>query len=314
MKLSVVMLTYNHERFIAQALSSVLAQRLNFEYEIIVSEDCSTDATREIVRDFHRRYPKKIIPLLREQNLGAMRNFKETLLTCRGEYVALLEGDDYWTRDDKLQMQLDFLEGHPDHAVCCTRALFTDESAECDSRIAPSRPAGSYLITDLFDTNFVVTCTVMYRWGSVGPLPDWVLKLKMADWPLHVLVGRSGKIRLLNEVTSAYRIHPGGMWSSLSQPDQLRAIIEMLKSLDEHLGFQYKNEIRQAIGHRYIEMAEAARFNGSRTDTIKHLLQGLGNGGWRPPVDRRLLAGLAAFILIGSWYKIFSRAKHANTT
>src|SRR4030088_1685053 len=102
MKLSVMMITYNHERFIAQAITSVLAQRVNFDYEIVVGEDCSTDGTREILMDFHRRFPDRIVPLLRDQNIGAMRNVEATLAACRGRYLAVLEGDDYWTCEEKL--------------------------------------------------------------------------------------------------------------------------------------------------------------------------------------------------------------------
>jgi glycosyltransferase involved in cell wall biosynthesis len=156
-----------------------LAQRVNFECEIILGEDCSTDSTREILMDFHR-HPEKIIPLQRERNLGAM-NFPDIVARCRGEYLVILEGDDYWTRDDKLQMQVDFLDSHLDHAVCCTRALFVEEGTQGHSEVQPQIPAGSYSITDLFAANPVVTCTVMYRWGSVGLLPDWIRSLKMGD-------------------------------------------------------------------------------------------------------------------------------------
>jgi glycosyltransferase involved in cell wall biosynthesis len=313
MKLSVVMVTYNHERFITQALSSVLAQRANFDYEIIVAEDCSTDGTRAILMDFVRRYPTKIIPLLRERNLGMMRNFKDALTACRGEYMALLEGDDYWICEDKLQTQIDFLDAHPDHAVCSTRAEFVDETVGCRA-VNPTIPAGSYSIADLFDTNFIVTCTVMYRWGLVGPLPDWVLGLKMADWPLHILVGRSGKIRLLDQVTSVYRVHPGGVWSSLSPVDQVLATTQMLLSLDRHLGFKYTNAIRPAVARRYLELANAARFNGSRAQAARHLLNYALNGGWQLRRTYRMWAGLAAYVLIGSSYKIFSRTKQTNSS
>src|SRR5579864_5044611 len=107
MKLSVMMITYNHERFIAQALDSILAQQVNFDYEIVVGEDCSADGTRAILMDFHRRYPSRIVPFLRDRNMGAMPNFESTLRACRGQYLALLEGDDYWTSPDKLQRQVD---------------------------------------------------------------------------------------------------------------------------------------------------------------------------------------------------------------
>jgi glycosyltransferase involved in cell wall biosynthesis len=309
MKLSVLMITYNQERFIAQALASVLAQRVNFDYEILVAEDNSTDGTRDIVLDFHRRYPGRIVPLLRDRNLGAMKNFKEALTSCRGKYLAMLEGDDYWIHEDKLQAQINFLDEHSDHAICCHRAQFVDETGGGQSRIFPTLPAGTYTIADLFDGNWVVTCSAMYRWGSVGPLPDWLLTLKMADWPLHILVGRAGKIHLMDEVMSVYRIHQGGIWSSLSYVDQLRATIEMLTALDTHLCFQYTRTIRQKLARSHFEMACNAREDGNRTETAKHLFACLRNGGWQLPGSRRTLAALAGYTLIGSWYKVFSRAK-----
>lgn len=314
MRLSVLVITYNHERFIAQALSSALAQRVNFDFEVIVADDCSTDGTRAIVMDFARRYPGKILPLLRERNLGMARNFGEALAACQGEYLALLEGDDYWIRQDKLQSQVDFLDAHPDHAVCCARAQFVDETAGGQPGIGPAIPSGSYAITDLFQTNLVVTCTVMYRRASVGPLPDWFLTLRMTDWPLHILVGRAGKIHLMDEVMSVYRIHPGGAWSSLSRIDQLLATKQMLTLIDKHLSFQYTKAIRPAIARICLDLAYAARQVGNRTETAGHLLSCARNGGWQLPGSGRALAGLAAYVLIGSSYKIFSRAQQAKST
>src|ERR1017187_8921490 len=228
MKLSVMMITYNHQRFIAQAIESVLARRVNFDYEIVIGEDCSTDGTRDVIMDFHRRYPGRIVPLLRDRNLGAMRNSAETLAVCRAKYLAFLEGDDYWTHEDKLQTQINFLDEHPDYAICCHRSQFVDETGGGQSRIYPTLLSGTYTMADLFRENLVVTCSVMYRWGSVGSLPDWFLTLKMGDWPLHILVGMAGKIQLMDEVMSVYRIHQGGVWSSLSPFDRLRATAGML--------------------------------------------------------------------------------------
>jgi glycosyltransferase involved in cell wall biosynthesis len=307
-KLSVVLITYNHERFIAQALSSVLAQRTNFDFEIIVAEDCSTDGTRAIVTDFARRYPGKILPLLRERNLGMIPNLKEALAACRGSYVALLEGDDYWIRDDKLQSQVDFLDAHPDHAVCCTRAQFRDELNHREPYIWPPKASGSYPLLDLLETYcWIRTCTVMYRWGSVGSLPDWILTLKMADYPLSVLVARSGKIRLMDEVMSVYRVHQGGVWSSLSPEAQLLAHKQMYMALKKHLDPQYTNVIRQAVARHCLDLAITTRRNGSRWKTATHVFNYLRNG-WELPGQRRLVGGLATYALIGRWYKLFSRA------
>lgn len=312
MKLSVMMITYNHQRFIAQAIESVLAQRVNFDYEIVIGEDCSTDGTRDVIMDFHRRYPGRIVPLLRDRNLGAMRNSAETLAVCRGKYLAFLEGDDYWTHEDKLQTQINFLDEHPDYAICCHRAHFVDETGGGQSGIFPTLPAGTYTIADLFDENLVVTCSVMYRWGSVGALPNWFLTLKMGDWPLHILVARAGKIHLMDEVMSVYRIHQGGAWSSLSHLDKLRATTGMLTALDKHLGFQYTRTIRRTLAQSYFEMACHTRRDANRTATGKYLVNCIRNGGWRLPGGRRTLTGLAAYTLMGSWYKVFSMAKQSN--
>ena len=313
MKVSVAMFAYNHEKFIAQALSSILAQRVNFEYEIIVGEDCSTDATREIVKDFQRRYPQKIIPLLRERNVGRWRNLQEVLAACRGQYMAILEGDDYWVRDDKLQTQVDFLDAHPDHTVCCTRALLVTGPSAAGTTVGPQIPEGSYEMTNLFDNNFIMTCTVMYRWGSLGLLPDWLQGLKFRDWPLHILVARSGKIRLMNEVMSAYRVHAGGVWSSLTDAQREKAIMEMLATVDKHLEYRYTGIIRRSVARRYLNLASLARRQGSRLETAKYLLTYARNGGLRLPFNR-FVAGLAGYSLVGSWYKVFSRANSANST
>lgn len=312
MKLSVMMITYNHERFIAQAIESVLAQQVNFDYEIVIGEDCSTDGTRAVIMDFHRRYPGRIVPLLRDRNLGAMRNLTETLAVCRGKYVALLEGDDYWTHEDKLQMQINFLDQHPDYAICCHRAQFVDETGGGQSQIYPTLPSGTYTIADLFHKNWIVTCSVIYRWGSVGSLPNWFATLKMGDWPLNILVGKAGKIHLMEEVMSVYRIHQGGIWSSLSHLDRLRATTGMLTALDKHLGFQFTRTIRQTLAQLYCEMACQTRRDANRRATGKYLVNCIRNGGWQIPGSRRTLRGLAVYTLIGSRYRVFSTAKPSN--
>ena len=115
LKVSVLMVTYNHEAFIGQAIESALAQETNFDYEIVIGEDCSTDQTQEIAQEFQQRYPDRIRLLLRKNNLGGggKENFVKTYQACQGKYIAMLEGDDYWTSPHKLQTQVDFLESHP---------------------------------------------------------------------------------------------------------------------------------------------------------------------------------------------------------
>ena len=311
MKLSVMLITYNHEPFIAQALESILAQRVNFEYEIVVGEDCSTDRTREIVIDFHNRNPDRIVPLIRDRNLGMMRNLEQTLSACRGKYVALIEGDDYWTCVDKLQKQVDFLDTHPEYNICCHRARIFNEiggehtlekSGAAKAGIFPSRQGGTYTIEDLLAENFIMTCTVVYRNGTIGALPNWFLELQLGDWPLCALAARSGPIYLMNEVMAAYRVHTGGVWSSRTAIGRLRASTHMLRVLDDHLASKYHDIIQQTIARCYLYTAISTRQEGARGKTARLLLDFIRSGGWRLPECRPQFRALAGYVLLGSWH------------
>jgi glycosyltransferase involved in cell wall biosynthesis len=307
MKLSVLMVTYNHERFIAQAIKSVLAQRVNFDYEIVVGEDCSTDKTRDILMDFHRLYPDRIVPLLRDRNVGGGRNLEATLAACQGQYLALLEGDDYWISKDKLKRQVEFLDTHPDFAICCHRAQILNEVDIGYADVSPSLAAGSYTIEDLLKDNFVMTSTTVLRRDLFAPLPRCFSEMNPGDWPRLVLAARQGKIELMDETMAAYRVHSGGIWSSLPLTSRLRDTIRMLTALDQYLGFQYTRTIRRTIAHTYFELACHARQDGNRTETGKHLANCLRYGGWHLRGSRRTLAAFAAFTLLGSWRKVFTR-------
>lgn len=308
MKLSVVMITYNHERFIGEALESALRQRVNFDYEIVVGDDCSTDSTREIIVDFCHRFPGRIKPLFRNRNLGAHRNFAETISQCTGEYVAFLEGDDYWTSGDKLQKQADVLDAHPAVALCCHRIRLLDETGTAACQIVPSDGGRRYGIDDLLRRNFVGTCSVVLRRKLIPSLPDWLFEMKMGDWPLWVLVARHGEIYLMDECMATYRLHADGAWTSLPQSTRLEEIARMLRALDKELEFQHSRVIAESIAQLYLDLALDARSRGQRIEAARHLVTWLGNNGPRLPVNPRLPGGLLVYVLIGSGYKIFSRA------
>ena len=117
-KVSVCLVTYNHEKFIKQAIESVFMQKTDFDYEVVIGEDYSTDNTRKILSQYQMRYPHRIKAIFNNKNVGPVENFIRTLSTCKGKYIAYLEGDDYWTDAYKLQKQVDFLDKHPDYSLC----------------------------------------------------------------------------------------------------------------------------------------------------------------------------------------------------
>ena len=129
MKVSVTIITYNQSRFIRKAIDSALAQQTTFPFEILVGDDCSTDDTPEIIKQYEQQYPGKVIGVLQTHNLGqnGLLNCLETLKRTRGEYYAIIDGDDYWTDPLKLQKQVDYLEAHPTYSAVFSNALITYE-------------------------------------------------------------------------------------------------------------------------------------------------------------------------------------------
>src|SRR3954462_4303570 len=181
-KVSVCMPTYNHERYIAQAVDSVLAQRRNFSLELVIGEDSSTDRTREIVQELARRHPDQIRLRLSEQNEGGKANFLATIAECRGQYVAMLEGDDYWTSANKLQLQVDALDAHPEWAICFHPSACMYEDGLQGLPVYPfgwTKPVAT--IDDLFGANFMATSAVVFRNRLFPGFPGWFRELVIGD-------------------------------------------------------------------------------------------------------------------------------------
>jgi glycosyltransferase involved in cell wall biosynthesis len=243
-KVSVCMITYNQERYIAQAINSVLEQQTTFSIEIIVGEDCSTDGTRRIVEELAAAHPDRIRLRLAEQNQGGKLNFVGTLGEARGEYVVILEGDDYFTDPHKLQRQVDALDSRPDWAICFHPARCHYEGNLQGPAVTPERwDRPEATILDLFDQNFIPTSGAMFRNRLIPSLPDWFMNVEAGDWALHILNAAHGNIGFLPEVMSAYRIHPAGTWSGRSAERRVVSIFELLTAVDHHFHGAYSAEI-----------------------------------------------------------------------
>jgi glycosyltransferase involved in cell wall biosynthesis len=252
MKVSVCMITYNHEKFLAQAIESVMMQEALFDYELVIGEDCSTDATRQICMAYQSKYPDKIRLLLPEKNLGMMPNFVQTLNACKGQYIAILDGDDYWTSPYKLQKQVAFLDAHSDYAICFTRAVSFAEDLSREPQHIPSDEYEKHTLTiaDLLRYDSIAACSVMFRNGLFGAFPDWFLSLQMGDWPLHIMNAQHGKVGYIPEVMAAYRIHAN---SCLSRPlvDKLMDCVGFYHAINGYLNFEYDPVVREMLAETY---------------------------------------------------------------
>lgn len=285
MKLSVLMITYNHEHYLAKALESALMQQVDFEYEIVIGEDCSTDGTRGIVLEYQRRYPERIRALLPERNLGMMRNFVATYQACRGEYVAQLEGDDYWSSPLKLQKQVDFLEQNRGCAICCHAVEVVPEQDPASSYIHRA-PGGRNLFTfdDVLAENFIANCSTVFRRGLLGELPDWFFIQKQGDWSLHLLHAQQGDIGYLDEVLGCYREHAGGAWTGLTAAQREESVIASYHVFRSHFGESYQRAICRRMAERYFRLLDYYESAGDRErfqrtiQAARPILQGSGAG------------------------------------
>ncbi len=247
-KVSVLIITYNQAKYIAQAIESALMQRANFDFRIVIGEDCSTDGTREIVEQLHRQHPKKIHCLMHERNLGALgkNNLVKTLEACTGHYVALLEGDDFWSSADKLQRQVDFLENHPGYSGCFHDVWFLNEQEGTADRYSPRGAKPFYTFEDLLDANQVFTPSSMYKRSLLKDLPAWFFKVSVSDWPFVLLAAQGGPIGYLPDAMSVYRMHPGGVSSGRRHSQRLDWEVELYEALAGAFHPRYERFIRDA--------------------------------------------------------------------
>lgn len=223
---SVLMLAYNHEKFIRQAVESAMMQETDFPFELVVGEDCSTDGTRSILLELKNKYRDRIRLLLHEHNIGPHRNTEQALGACRGKYIATLEGDDYWISGTKLQEQVDIMEQYPNYAICCHAAEVVYEGGRKEGqplRLPIKNPPAVTCFNDLLRRgNYLCAPTVMFRSESVGILPEWHRDSYTGDWTLWLLAARQGSIRYLDKSMAVSRRHGGGRWSTADKITELK--------------------------------------------------------------------------------------------
>ena len=216
--ISVVMITYKHEAFLAEAIEGVLMQEVDFEVELIIADDCSPDGTQDIVNHYIENHPKGhwIKYHQHEKNIGMMPNFIFALKEAKGKYIALCEGDDYWIDPYKLQKQVDFLEENPDYSVCFHMVQILNESTGKLENDSTHQIPETTSIIDLAKGNFIHTPSVVYRNSFImfDPIFNTV---PAGDYLIHMLNARKGLIKKLNDTMAVYRLHDQGVWSSQNQ-------------------------------------------------------------------------------------------------
>lgn len=259
-KVSICCLAYNQEKFIRQTLDGFIMQKTNFPFEVLIHDDASTDTTADIIREYETKYPDIIKPIYQTQNQYAIGKSGEkyfNLPRVQGEYVAMCEGDDFWTDKNKLQIQADFLDKNPDFSLCFHPVkIFYEDNSVPDS-IFPDfenefNDVKELNLISLLRKNYIQTNSVMYRWRlnsqeKIDNLyPDAIIP---SDLFVHLLHAQVGKIGFINKVMASYRRHSGGFWQDTNESFHLNyGIYELRFYLELEKQFPEYNQLN---GHAY---------------------------------------------------------------
>ena len=266
--ISVLMACYNQVEFITAAIEGILIQETGALLEVVVADDASTDGTRELaVRLLPQRPGLEVRFLPSDINLGATENYFRGFLACRAPLVALLDGDDYWTRPDKLAVQSAFLTMHPHYSCCATNYQMLDMATGLLApRVEVDGTISSHTAHDLILENIPGNLSAcMYRRSALVSLAEELRGARCGDWLINICVARDGPLGFLHESMSVYRRGNGGMWSSLSLADQFRLLLDLIPEYDRLTNGTFGETFaRAAAGFR----GELARLTGQPVPSV----------------------------------------------
>lgn len=242
MMVTVYCLSFNHIKYIRDALNGFVNQKTTFPYEVIVHDDASTDGTDEIIMEYAKKYPKIIKPILQKKNLFAQKidAFQNYILPkASGKYIAICEGDDYWNDENKLQMQVDFLEKHLDYVACVHNSYLLNVSNGKQTKMYKQKFDYDLTVKDVYSRGgqSYQTSSLMYRKQYAYSFPHYFTYVwPIGDYPLALYLATNGKIRFINKIMSTYRSGSDGSWSSRSRgkDTQISVFININKMLTEY--------------------------------------------------------------------------------
>ncbi|MFN5417563.1 MAG: glycosyltransferase family 2 protein [Flavobacteriia bacterium] len=281
----VLMIAYNHENYIAKAIQSVLDQKTNFKVKLIIGDDSSIDNTSQICIEFKSKFNSEIELFIHEKNIGANKNLRFIYDKCfqsEARYIAVLEGDDYWTDEFKLQKQIDFLEKNPDFSSCFTNSLIFHQKAnyfeQAKKQIWNEANSLELLEHDDFKGDNLPmspghTSTFVFRNKLFSTFPDWFSKLKVCDFPLFMIVSKFGKAKFIDENTSVYRIcNEGSSSKGFQFNNHTIERILIYKKLNDYFSNKYTSKISEIIAKHYFNLAKFNFKNNSKMVAFKNLM------------------------------------------
>lgn len=260
MKLSILLICYNQEEYINQCLDSILFQNIPFEFEVIVADDASMDNTLTIVKNKFIGSIQNLKILDHTTNLGISKNYKRAFESCQGEYIAVMEGDDYWTSPQRLLTHVDFLDTHRECVMSMNRYLQFDEQLNTITNSGWSSVGNYKYVTarDMASGNKLGNLSAcVFRKSEINKIKSDFYELDIADWMLGLVLSKNGFIAILKELTSVRRVHGNGEWSKMPENKKKESLINCIDSYNAYLEYEYdkefsilKNEISNSVNSR----------------------------------------------------------------
>lgn len=259
---SINCMTYNHEKYIANAIDSFLMQVTDFEFEILIGEDCSTDHTRAIVDEYVEKYPSKVKLITSPTNIGTLQNGLRLYQASSGKYIADCEGDDYWTDPYKLQKQVDYMESNPDCTLCFHAAeLIKAPNNRTGQGVRPYTSSRLSSTEDFIrgGGGFCPTASLFYPRKLIEKLPDFYMNAHVTDYPLQLYLASLGETYYMDEFMSVYRIEVEGSWTNnlhtgegqnAKMIEAYEGDIHMLQSFSQYTNGQYEKIVQGMIAKR----------------------------------------------------------------
>ena len=264
--LSVRLMVFNHEPYIREAIEGILKQKTTFPIEVVIGDDFSTDKSLEIIKEYQSTSTIHFKILERKegdtywqnrQKLGRLHNFYNILENCSGKYIALLDGDDYWTDSSKLQKQVDFLENNTDFAICFHNMEIANESKPSIVALTNSKQQESVSTNVVLASkgNFIFTASVVFR-KPIAEYPEWLTNLPIGDYPIHLYNAQFGKIKYINQVMGVYRVHESGTWGIVSKEKQyerwIPTLTELATKFSPEVNIQLEYQKKNALFDLYL--------------------------------------------------------------
>ena len=256
-KVSILCLVYNHEKYLRKCLDSLVNQKTNFNYEILIHDDCSTDNSKEIIERYYKKYPEKINPIYEKENQyskGVKINKKILIPKIKGKYFCFCEGDDYWIDENKLQKQYDFMEENKDYKLCIHNSIAVDKNGNELHKINPLLSGGDLECEDFIKNGgaFVSTNSIFSYSYLAKNLPDYFDYLSV-DYVWQIYLSSVGKNYCFKEYMSAYRVESDGSWTNgmLCNRDKhiqfKKKVIKSLNLINEDTKYKYEKTIKETI-------------------------------------------------------------------